>query len=119
MHLLAAQPGVVADGAAAVDLGQTPGEIVVLSAADSEISCLAAAQRRLVDGERLCPSLRLARLLKLGHNYSVDLYQEKVLARAKLIIVRPLGGPGHWAYGVRSVAALARRRGGLRGLAPG
>ena len=30
MHLLKAQPGVVADGSEAVDLGQTPGDIVVL-----------------------------------------------------------------------------------------
>jgi cobaltochelatase CobN len=119
MHLLAAQPGLVADGAAAVDLGQTPGEIVVLSAADSEIACLAAAQRRLVDCESGWPSLRLASLLKLGHNYSVDLYAEKVLARAKLIVVRLLGGRGYWAYGVDSVASLARERGLLLALLPG
>ena len=31
----------------AVDLGQSPGEIVFLSAADSELACLAAAQARL------------------------------------------------------------------------
>src|SRR5260370_1240275 len=43
MHLLAAQPGAISDGSAAVDLGQTPADIVVLSAADSEIACLAAA----------------------------------------------------------------------------
>ena len=35
MHLLAAEPGTVNDGAAAVDLGQSAGDIVVLSAADT------------------------------------------------------------------------------------
>ena len=51
MHLLAATPGAVDDGSEAVDLGQTPGDIVVLSAADTEIASLAAAQaaRRSAD----------------------------------------------------------------------
>ena len=38
MHLLAAQPGVVSDGSEAIDLGQSPGDIVVLSAADTELA---------------------------------------------------------------------------------
>ena len=46
MHLLAAQPGAVSDGSEAVDLGQSPGDIAILSAAESELACLAAAQRR-------------------------------------------------------------------------
>lgn len=36
MHLLLAQKGTISDGNEAVDLGQTPGEIVFLSAADTE-----------------------------------------------------------------------------------
>src|SRR5260370_7662469 len=107
MHLLAAQPGAISDGSAAVDLGQTPADIVVLSAADSEIACLAAAQHRLAESERDAPSLRLASLLKLGHNYSVDLYAEQVLSRARLVVVRLLGGRGHWPYRVERPAALA------------
>ena len=35
MHLLAAKPGTISDGREAVDLGQTPGDIVYLSAADT------------------------------------------------------------------------------------
>ena len=117
MHLLAAQPGVIADGSAAVDLGQTPGDIVVLSAADTEIACLAAAQQRLARAD--WPSLRLASLLKLGHHYSVDLYIEKVLWRARLVVVRLLGGRAYWAYGVEQTAALARERGIALALLPG
>src|SRR5258708_12478292 len=95
MHLLAAQPGTVADGGDAVDLGQSPGEIVVLTAADSEIACLAAAQRGLVAAAPDWPSLRLANLMRLGHNFAVDLYAERVVAHAKLVIARILAGPGH------------------------
>jgi len=35
MHLLATDPGMIADGSAAVDLAQTPGDIVVLASADT------------------------------------------------------------------------------------
>ncbi|HEV2547410.1 MAG TPA: cobaltochelatase subunit CobN [Stellaceae bacterium] len=119
MHLLAAQPGTISDGSAAVDLGQTPGDIVVLSAADSELACLAAAQRRLVAGAGDLPSLRLASLLKLGHHYSVDLYIDQVLSQARLVVVRLLGGRGYWPYGVDRLSALAREHGILLALLPG
>ncbi len=119
MHLLAAQPGAISDGSAAVDLGQTPADIVVLSAADSEIACLAAAQRRLAESEGDAPGLRLASLLKLGHNYSVDLYVEQVLSQARLVVVRLLGGRGYWPYGVERLAALARENGIALALLPG
>ncbi len=110
MHLLATGIGTIADGSAAVDLRQTPGEIVVLTAADSEIACLAAAQRRLVDAEPDWPRLRLANLLRLGHNYSVDLYADQVIAAARLVVVRLLGGRGYWTYGVDRLAALCREK---------
>ncbi len=108
MHLLAAQPGTIADGSAAVDLGQSPGDIVYLTAADSEISLLASAQRALCERESGWPSLRLANVMQLGHNYSVDLYVESIVARAKLVIVRLLGGRGYWPYGVSEIAATCR-----------
>jgi cobaltochelatase CobN len=47
MHLLAAKPGTISDGGEAVDLGQSPAEIVVLSAADTELAALAAAHAAL------------------------------------------------------------------------
>ena len=116
MHLLAAQPGTISDGGEAIDLGQTPGDIVVLSAADTELACLAAARDRLGAG---FPSLRLASLLQLGHNLSIDLYVEKVVARAKLVVVRVLGGAGYWPYGIEQVAETCRRRGIALAVLPG
>ncbi len=119
MHLLAAIPGTISDGAQAVDLGQTPGEIVVLSAADSDLACLAKAQQRLVAGDPGAPSLRLASLLKLGHNYSVDLYTDNIASQAKLIVARVLGGRGYWNYGVERLIEIARTRGIKLALLPG
>ena len=100
MHLLKAQPGVVADGSEAVDLGQTPGDIVILSAADTELASLAAARATL--GEAF-PTVRLANLMQLSHNASVDLYCEAVIAEARLVIVRLLGGKSYWPYGVEQI----------------
>jgi cobaltochelatase CobN len=109
MHLLAAQPGLVSDGSEAVDLGQTPADIVVLSAADTEIACLSAARERLDFMGESPPGLRLTNLLHLGHNMSVDLYVEGVAAGARLVVVRLLGGRGYWPYGVEQIAETCRR----------
>ena len=111
MHLLAATPGAVDDGSEAVDLGQTPGDIVVLSAAETEIACLAAAQEARRSADRATPSVRLANYLRLGHNLSVDLYVDQVIGNAKLVIARLLGGRGYWTYGVDEIAVACAAAG--------
>ena len=116
MHLLKAQPGVVADGSEAVDLGQAPGDIVVLSAADTELASLAAARGTL--GEAF-PSVRLANLMQLSHNASVDLYCEEIIAKARLVIVRLLGGKSYWPYGVEQIAETCAGTGAPLVLLPG
>jgi cobaltochelatase CobN len=116
MHLLAAQPGSIQDGSEAIDLGQTAGEIVVLSAADSELAALAAARATL--GADF-PSLRLASLLHLGHNLSVDRYVEAVIAPARLVVLRLLGGRSYWPYGLEQVVAVCREKGILVVCLPG
>ena len=111
MHLLAAQPGAVQDGSEAIDLGQSPGDIVIITAADTEISALAMARRGAAEGRVDFPTVRLASLLHLGHNMSVDLYIEEVVKHAKMVIVRVLGGRGYWTYGVDEVAGACRDAG--------
>lgn len=106
MHLLATTSGVIDGAAEAVDLRQPPGDIVVLTAADSEIASLARAAD--ATGET---GLRLASLLQLQHNLSVDLYVEHTLAHACLIVLRLLGGAAYWPYGLDAVATLAQERG--------
>ena len=108
MHLLAATPGVVSDGSEAVNLGQSPGDIVFLSAADTELAVLADAQGR---AGAAAPSLRLANFLQLRHHMSVDLYVENMVSTARLVIVRLLGGTSYWPYGIEQIAAVCRRRG--------
>lgn len=108
MHLLTAQAGGIEDGSQPVDLQQSPGDIVVLTSADTEIAGLSAACARLGN---TAPTLRLANLLQLTNNFSVDLYIEQTLAKAKLIVVRVLGGPGYWQYGLDELSRLARGHG--------
>lgn len=117
MHLLAATPGAVSDGSEAIDLGQTPGDIVFVSAADTELASLARA-RRALDGAGV-PSVRLANLMHLAHNMSVDLYVDAVIRHAKLVVVRVLGGQGYWPYGLEQVAAACAASGAPLCVLPG
>ncbi|HKY83167.1 MAG TPA: cobaltochelatase subunit CobN, partial [Sphingobium sp.] len=108
MHLLTATPGTVSNGDEAIDLGQSPGDIVLLTVADSDLACFASAAATLGEG---APSIRLANLLQLKHPYSVDLYVEKVIAHAKFVCVVLLGGKSYWPYGVDEIANIARDKG--------
>jgi cobaltochelatase CobN len=102
MHLLLAQPGATIDGTEPVDLGQDPAELIVISAADTELAALAEARAQL--GPE-APGLRLASLLHLAHPMSVDLYLERTATRSRLVIARVLGGEGYWSYGLEQFAA--------------
>ncbi|MBU8872527.1 cobaltochelatase subunit CobN [Reyranella sp. MMS21-HV4-11] len=116
MHVLATQLATLDEADAAVDLAQSPGEIVVLSFSDSDLSALAAAWR--LDSD-LLPTLRLASLKKLRHPMSVDLYVEQVISQARLVIVRGLGGLDYWRYGFERIADAARDNGVLLAALPG
>ena len=65
------------------------------------------------------PTLRIASLAALRHPFSIDLYLERVCARAKLVVARVLGGADYWRYGVDELAALARRSNVKLALLPG
>lgn len=101
MHLLAATPGNVDDGTEPVDLGQTPADILFISAADTELAALSAARSEMADP----PALRLASLMHLQHPMSVDLHIEHCATKCKLVIARVLGGAGYWKYGLVQYAA--------------
>ena len=116
MHLLATHSAKLDETDAAIDLEQSPADVVVLSFADSDLSALAAAWQ---SDARILPTLRLASLKKLKHPMSVDLYVESVVAHARVVIVRCLGGFDYWRYGLESIAAIARQRGILFAALPG
>ena len=116
MHLLPRDLHSLDDAGAAVDLGQSPAEIVFLSFSDSELRLLA---RLYEQGSAILPSLRCASLAQLKHPYSVDLYLDAVARHARLIVVRLLGGKDYWAYGVEQLEALARAKEIALAITPG
>ena len=107
MHLLTTSSTSLDDIVEAVDLGQPPGDIAVLSFADSDLAGLATAWA--IERDTL-PSVRLAHLRELRHPMSVDVWIDRVGAHAKIIVVRLLGGLDWWRYGVERLAALAREQ---------
>ncbi|HLN37492.1 MAG TPA: cobaltochelatase subunit CobN [Xanthobacteraceae bacterium] len=116
MHLLTTSSTNLDEIVEAVDLGQSPGDIAVLSFADSDLTALAAAW----EAERASlPSVRLAHLRDLRHPMSVDLWIERLGAHAKVIVVRLLGGLDWWKYGIERLSALARERGIVLAVLPG
>jgi cobaltochelatase CobN len=116
MHVLATELATLEEADVAIDLGQSPAEIVVLSFSDSDLSALAAAWQHDAD---VLPTMRLASLKRLRHPMSVDLYVESVVARARIVIVRCLGGLDYWRYGFEHIADIARDNGVLFAALPG
>src|SRR5215831_12498024 len=116
MHILATSSSTLDDLVEAVDLQQPPGDVAVLSFADSDLSGLAAAWALEKD---ILPSVRLAHLRDLRHPMSVDLWIDRVGMHAKVILVRLLGGPDWWRYGVEQLSLLARQHGIALAVLPG
>ena len=102
MHILAAQAGIVGDSSEAIDPNQSPGRIVFVSAADTDLAALAHANAASNGGLN---QLRLAQLSWFSHPYSVDLYLDKTATKAQLVIVRALGGLPYWRYCLEQFSA--------------
>lgn len=116
MHLLVRETRTLDEQDGAVDLGQTPADLVYLSFSDSDLGAMAAAWQAM-EGTR--PGLRLASLARLRHPMSVDLYVDQVIGGARCVAIRLLGGLDYWRYGAEEVAAACRTRGIALALVPG
>ncbi|NIZ14908.1 cobaltochelatase subunit CobN [Phaeobacter sp. HF9A] len=90
------------------DVGQTPGDLVVLSFSDSDLGAFSAGWHRAAGK---LPSTRLANLVALKHPLSVDVYAEQTLEGAKGVLVRLIGGESYWSYGLATLQDMARRKG--------
>jgi cobaltochelatase CobN len=108
MHVVFRESHGLEETATAVDLGQDPADLVVLSFSDSDLAAFAAGWKR---GRKSLPRLRLANLIALRHPLSVDTYIERTLSGVKGILVRLIGGESYWQYGVAALHQFARERG--------
>lgn len=113
MHLLLAQKGSISEGDEAFDLGQSPGDILFLSAADTEIASVAAFANR---GDL---RWRLVNLASLKHPMSIDMWIDRTARHAKLVVLRALGGVSYFSYLIEALLAAARAHGFQLAVLPG
>src|SRR5258708_36705739 len=102
MHLLRTETRSLDEMVEAIELAQTPADIVFLSFTDSDLAGVANAWD---EGKAGLPSLRLASLAALRHPSSGDRYVEEVVAKAPFVLLRLWGG----VASVRYAAARPRR----------
>jgi len=105
MHLLLAQQGSINESDEAIDLGQSPADIVFISAADTELSSIADAHK-VLGSDAL--GLRVANMMQLSHPMSMDVYAENTIAKSKLVIARVLGGESYFQYGLEKLLEAAQ-----------
>ena len=86
MHWTAAQPGCLDTERELILIDQTPGEIVFLSAADTDLACVAATW-----SGRFGNRLRIAHAFPLRQPVAADHYIGNVIRRAKLVVARFAG----------------------------
>jgi len=101
MHWTAAQPGCLDAERELILVEQTPGEIVFLSAADSDLAAVAEAWR-----ERFGGRLRVAHAAPLRQPVAADHYIENVVRHARLVIARLLGGAEYFPHLVQALSDL-------------
>ncbi|MDY7020191.1 MAG: cobaltochelatase subunit CobN, partial [Cyanobacteriota bacterium] len=117
MHRISATPGGWTPGTEGVIfIEQTPAPIIFLTAADTDIQTLATAIDRLPDD---FPDLRVANLLQLQQQLTIDTYADDILTHAKIIIIRLLGGRSYWSYGLEVVEEIAEKTGAKLIIMPG
>jgi cobaltochelatase CobN len=95
---------------------QTPAPIVIITSADTDLQALAQVWAQMPVG---FPEVRALNILAVQQQVVIDTYAEEVLAQAKVIVVRLLGGVGYWSYGLEVVRELARANGIALILIPG
>ncbi|MBD6615055.1 cobaltochelatase subunit CobN [Komarekiella sp. 'clone 1'] len=116
MHRISATSGGWDQSEGVIFIEQTPADFVLITAADTDIQTLAAALSKL---PATFPTLRVANLLQLQQQISIDAYGEQVLELAQVIILRLLGGRSYWAYGLEVVQEIVQRNGTTLIVMPG
>ena len=116
MHRINATPGGLNQSEGLFFLAQTPAPFVLITAADTDIQTLAAVVPKL---PREFPELRVANLLQLQQQISIDAYGEQVLESAQIIVLRLIGGSSYWAYGLEVVQEIVQRNGTTLIVMPG
>ncbi len=95
---------------------QSPAPIVIITSADTDLQALAQVWAQMPAG---FPEVRALNILAVQQQVVIDTYAAEVLAQAKVIVIRLLGGVGYWSYGLEVVRELAESNGIALILIPG
>jgi cobaltochelatase CobN len=108
MHRLVTLPGDPGDGAGDL-VEQPPAPLLLLSSAETDLGLLAERLRQPAWQSLEVRGLNLA---ALQHPAVIDHYLRTTVAAARLVVVRLLGGRGHWSYGLERLRDWAGARPG-------
>ena len=99
MHRLASCPG-IDPPEDLVLVEQPPADVLLLSSAGTDLSCLEAVVQASPDWSS---RIRALHLDNLSHPAQLDHYLASTATQARLIVVRLLGSRGHWSYGLEQL----------------
>jgi cobaltochelatase CobN len=85
-------------------IAQDPADIILLTAADTEVLTWSAAAAHLPDD---IPSIRALNLDRLRDPRLFDAYLDDVLQESRVLVVRLLGGLGYWREQLEQIRLLA------------
>jgi len=101
MHRLSSLPG-SDEGDAIVLVEQPPAPVLLLTSARTDITALAQVLETSA-GRSWRERIRALPLDALQHPAQIDHYLDTTAATARMIVVRLLGGRGHWSYGLEQL----------------
>lgn len=99
MHLISTIPGgwnPNDEGVFYID--QSQGDIVFLSSADSDLFMMNNAYKLIYNSVGSVPSFRFANLSYFKQELTIDTYVEDVIASAKIVVLKLLGGKAYYNY---------------------
>jgi cobaltochelatase CobN len=101
MHWTSTQPGCLDAERELILIDQTPGEIIFISAADTDLWCVAS-----IWSQRFGKRLRISNAFALRQPVAADHYIENVVRKSKLIVARLLGGKAYFAHFIQGLLDL-------------
>ena len=117
MHRIPAMPGgwnPNTEGVIIIE--QNPAPIIFLTSADTDIQTVASCLDFLPTD---FPAIRVANLLQLQQELTIDTYADEILSQAQVIILRLLGGKSYWSYGLEVCREVVENTGASLFILPG
>ncbi|MBB6460350.1 cobaltochelatase subunit CobN [Flammeovirga kamogawensis] len=108
MHLISTLPGGWNPNDEGVfHIQQSGGDILFLSAADTELFTLNKVYSALHKEFPNLPSLRLANLTYFKQELTIDTYLDEVVSKAKVVVLKLLGGTAYFTYLCEAISSYA------------